>query len=106
MSLVKTYRSVVQIAAQEIDRRSRAQGHSGNAYAELQKIEDDRKKIGEQSHDKEPDQFQKDWIISINDFWMKYGEKLQPILQMSDVYIGAEASRGNIDCKAYKNRFT
>ncbi len=42
---------------------------------------------------------------------MKYGKDLQPILQMSDTYIDAEASFGKDDtkrelCKKYKDRFT
>ena len=37
---------------------------------------------------------------------MEHGEQLQPILQMSDTFIDAEAMNGNKVCKAYKQRFT
>lgn len=88
------------LAAKEIDRR-----HGTNSATALQKIEEIRRHIGDEAHGKDTDAPQKDWVNSIFDFWMEYGDKLQPILQMSDVYFHAEAER-NTTAKAYKNRFT
>jgi hypothetical protein len=107
MSLVNTYRSVVQIAAKEVARRT----GKTDILDKLNAIENKRKEIGNESHDKEPDEKQKKWIISINDFWMEYGDKLQPILQMSDPYVTAQATFGSDAetrrlCKAYKKRFS
>jgi hypothetical protein len=106
MSLVNTYRSVVQMAAIEVGRRT----NNNKIVEELNAIEAKRKSIGNENHDKEPDEIQKKWITSIYNFWMRYGDKLQPILQMSDTYIDAEASFWSDDksgiCKAYKERYT
>jgi hypothetical protein len=100
LTYVQTYRDSVMLAAKEIDRR-----HGTNSATALQKIEEIRRHIGDEAHGKDTDAPQKDWVNSIFDFWMEYGDKLQPILQMSDVYFHAEAER-NTTAKAYKNRFT
>jgi hypothetical protein len=102
MHLVNTYRSVVQMAAEEVSRRR--WGDSA-ILKELEDIEKKRKKIGEESHDKEPDEFQKKWIISIYDFWMKHGKDLQPILQMSDTFIMAKATQWDANAKKYQERY-
>ncbi len=110
ISLVNTYRSVVQIAAKEVDRRNMANGRTSSVFDELKKIEDKRKEVGNESPDKDKEDVQKKWITSIYDFWMKYGDKLQPILQMSDTYISAESEFWKDEnqklCRAYKERFT
>jgi hypothetical protein len=100
LSYVQTYRDSVMLAAKEIDRRN-----GTSAAVALKKIEEKRKHIGDEAHGGESDAPQKEWVNSIFDFWMEYGEKLQPILQLSDVYFHAEAER-NSTAKAYKNRFT
>lgn len=100
LTYVQTYRDTVMLAAKEIDRRN-----GTSSATALQKIEVMRKHIGDEAHGGETDAPQKNWVNSIYDFWMEYGKDLQPILQMSDVYLHAEAERSTT-AKAYKNRFT
>lgn len=106
MSLVNTYRSAVGIAVKEVARRT----GKDSILKEFDLIEQKRKNVGNESHDKDTEDVQKKWIISIFDFWMKHGKELQPILQMSDPYFTAEAEFGQDTdkkriCSAYKNRW-
>ncbi len=110
MSLVNTYRNVVWIAAKEVDRRNRQKGNITDVSGELTKIERERHHIWNESHSKDTEDDQKNWVNSIFNFWMKYGKELQPILQMSDPFISAQGEFwGDTDisltCKAYKNWF-
>lgn len=102
LEFVRNYRNVVALAAKEADRRS---GTTEISKA-LAEIEADRKKVGYDSHDpKEPDKFQKEWITSIYNFWGKYGDKIHPILMMTDTFVGAKADAWDEECRKYKQRF-
>jgi hypothetical protein len=111
MSYINIYRSVVGIAAKEVERRVRKRGWTTGIVSAIEEIEKKRSKIGNESHSKDTEDDQKKWVNSIFDFWMKYGDDLQPILQMSDTFIDAQAllwNKGNEDtklCSAYKSRY-
>lgn len=92
---------MVYKAAQEVHRREHG---ATNILTDLTRIENLRKTIGHDSHSDNPEDPQAKWIDSIYAFWMKYGDKLHPLLQMTDPYIEYQNQKGDPLARAYAGR--
>jgi hypothetical protein len=100
INLAKTYREMVMKCSAELQNRH----PSSDILSDLKAVEKLRSKVGHESHGKEPEEDQKNFINGIYEFWKKHGDKLHPLLQMTDPFIQDQAFNNDPLARKYVDR--